>query len=764
MTAAPFHNTGLTADPHALGASWDAMTEPGHVYEVRTLCKGRTGPLGMQGTVSGFFNDQQAFVAAVAPITGDDAAGVYVTLSPVDPTLLARSPNRLSTRPIAATKDADVIRRRRFLIDVDAANPADTSATDEERAAALARRDEIHAWLHDTLGWCPARVVTSSGNGGGLIFAIDLPNDEDARDLIKRALQALDARFTTPGVATVDVSVSNASRISRVAGTVTAKGTPTPERPWRQATAVYPDGAGLVTRTQLEALVATRPTKERSARHTRDTAHGSASSGVSGDGAGDRFADLLAHGSPAGQRHQDMVSLLGHYIARGLSTPEVQVLGRVWADRSTPPVPYADIDTTIRDLTAAEARKRGGATDQADKDDTQGEDDSQATPPLTPAATADALRTQRAALKSAYATIETLKEANAAKIRLLLSDAFAEGEKKALVFMLQRLGYEFGAPLPASFGEVFIPETEMAHAGLCVNSFRTARKRLVTDGVLIERMRQPGTESATGHPYTVVTVDGERLAHIIVGLDPASAAAAALAEARAARAAARSEEAHARFDKAQAVRGRREEQDRAHRQMAAAMGQERRKHQEEAERLAHQLTEKAAEAEAMRQAAADAQREAARIVAEAQQAQQAQWGQRESLPCGGCGAFIAVTDWRCDDCRAVGTAADQFTGAESIAVQLTPTFGAYGTGGREGSSGHTVALPLAPKVGVNSTTTDPQRTARDAGKVCRGGCGAPTPSGVSYCGACRSRPPVPLPIAARYGAAPVAAPVGGGGS
>ncbi len=735
MSATPYTHADDPIGSHATGAFWDAMTTPGHVYECRVLCKGRSGPLGLRETVSGFFDDREAFIAAVAPITGADAAGVYLTLNPVDTALFTRSPNRLASRPIAATRDADIIRRSRFLIDVDAANPADTSATSDERADALARRDDIRTWLREALGWRDAHVVTSSGNGGGLVFQIDLPNDERSRDLIRRVLQALHARFTT-ATAKVDISVHNASRITRVVGTVTAKGTPTDERPWRRATADYPEGAGVVTHAQLEALAAQAP---RTTRPT--TARATADGQATGDATEvDDYADLLAHGSPAGRRHHDMTRLAGHYLARGLSTPEVKVLLRVWADRCSPPVPYADVDSAIRDLAAAEVRKRtrpGASAEQpADKGDGQSDGVGQDAPPLTPAAMADTLRTQREALQRAYAKNAELLAAYTALYRLLLTEAYTESEKKMLLWTLwEKHHYRFGMPIPETFSDAYIKEQETPQAGLSINSFRTARQRLVADEVLIESVRQPGPDSTTGLPYKVITVNGERLRVLIVGLD---ADPCARTEERAARAAARSEEARARSDKAKATTARREEVARAHNMMAAAMGQERRNHAEETERLAAQLTEKAAEAEAMRHAAQAAQREAARIIEQAR---------RDSIPCGGCGVLVTIKDYRCDDCRTEGTDADQFTRAGQGGP---PTFGGIGMAAAvESAQTHRYTLPLPPKIG--GPPPDSGQPASPPA-YCRGGCGAPTPPGISYCGACRSRPLAPLPINTRAAA------------
>jgi len=339
-------------------------------------------------------------------------------------------------------------------------------------------------------------------------------------------------------------------------------------------------------------------------------------------------------------------------------------------------------------------------------------------------AMAETIRVQQDALQRAYAKIDVLMHAITVLVRLLLTEQYTESEKKMLVWTLQeKHGYSFGLPIPETFATVRITDADKPQAGLSVNSFDTARKRFVADGVLIVEKRPPLEGSPTGRPFDVITVDGERLERLIVGLnaDPC-----AQTNERQARAAQRVEEARTRYAATQKARERRDEQDRITRQQLASIGGERRHFAEVTEMLSHQLTEKEAEAEAMRHAAVDAQQEVQRIIAQAR---------RDSIPCGGCGSLIAIEDWRCDDCRAKGTDTDRFAAGE-----FSPTFGGKGYDNGESSHGtvshHSPSTsPLPPKVGENS----PGGPLGEDLRPCAGGCGTATPHGWE-CKPCRGRP------------------------
>ena len=466
-----------TTDPDAIGTFWDEMTEPGQVYEMRILRK-ETDQYGKKLIDSAYFTDRHAFVAAAQRIHPTYAAGVYLTMNPVDPNAptLALKKDGTRRRPFNkgatraykgdTTPDEHILSRRHLLIDIDAANGPDESATDDERAAALARRDDIHTYLREVMGWGSAHVITSSGNGGGLIFVIDLPNDDLARDLIKRALRALDARFSTP-TATVDVANSNASRITRVAGTATAKGMHTPERPWRAATAEYPRGS-IISRAQLEALAATLPPKTRAARP-----NGATTTGL-GDDERNSYADLLANGSPAGQRHHDMTRLVGHYLALGIAPAEVKILLRPWVDRCTPSFPYEELDTTVHDLAAAEARKQT-RTDAAASDVPELED---APATMSVAKLRELVTTQRAQLIDLKAQVKAWEH-------LSTNRAIPDKAKRVLVHMHKRLNVPLGRAVSTDRPRsIYVDEQNMQAEGFAISAYHQGRDILLDLGLL----------------------------------------------------------------------------------------------------------------------------------------------------------------------------------------------------------------------------------------------------------------------------------------
>ncbi len=467
-----------TTDPDAIGAFWDAMIEPGGICEMRII-RQETDQYGKKIIDSAYFTDRHAFVAAAQRIHPTYAAGVYLTMNPVDPNAptLALKKDGTRRRPFNkgatraykgdTTPDEHILSRRHLLIDIDAANPTGVSATGEERAAALARRDEIHTYLREVMGWGPARVATSSGNGGGLLFIIDLPNDDASRQLIKRCLEALHARFTTPA-ATVDVANSNAARITRIPGTVTAKGDHSPERPWRRATATYPDAAGIITRAQLEALAATLPAKTRAAR-----ANGATTTASDVD---DRnsYADCLANGSPAGQRHYNMTRLVGHYLALGIAPAEVKILLRPWVDRCTPSFPYEELDTTIRDLAAAEARKQtrthAGASDVPEMEE--------APATMSVAGLRELVTTQRAQLIDLKAQVKAWEH-------LFTNRALPDKAKRVLVHMHKRLNVPLGRAVSTDRPRsIYVDEQNMQAEGFAISAYHQGRDILLDLGLL----------------------------------------------------------------------------------------------------------------------------------------------------------------------------------------------------------------------------------------------------------------------------------------
>lgn len=198
-------------------------------------------PYGAARTEFGFFDlsrpdGLKAFGAAVKSILDRPAdrqpEGVYVTLNPLHPDLLARANHRLKVAKDRGqtASDKNVLGRRWLLIDVDPVRLAGISSTDEERAKAKFMLTGIREDLDDR-GW-PPPLVLDSGNGFHLWYPVDLPADDDGH--MECVLKGLARMHNTPEV-TLDTSVFNASRIAKLPGTWARKGDSTAERPHRMA-------------------------------------------------------------------------------------------------------------------------------------------------------------------------------------------------------------------------------------------------------------------------------------------------------------------------------------------------------------------------------------------------------------------------------------------------------------------------------------------------------------------------------------------------
>jgi len=253
------------------------LYQPGDVFEIRVLDAERPG-FRRPHIESGYFDYAHIddVPQTLAEIT--TAMGVYVTMNPVNPALLARSANRLKTaRRNETTSDTDIVRRRWLLIDIDPARPAGISATDAEKELAFDKALEVSEGLA-SMGW-PAPVIVDSGNGYYLLFRVDLPADDGG--LVHRCIQALqpvaDERVH------IDLSVANPSRICRLPGTWNRKGDDMADRPHRPSEIMdAPDAPQAVTGALLEALAATLAPRAET-RHTAPCAPVSEPGGRPGD-------------------------------------------------------------------------------------------------------------------------------------------------------------------------------------------------------------------------------------------------------------------------------------------------------------------------------------------------------------------------------------------------------------------------------------------------------------------------------------------------
>lgn len=224
---APLLTTAPAPDKGVMVEALQALFRPDDVIELRALhTKGR------KRTTAGCFDAEHwPQLVKHAESLNHQGAAVYVTLNPLNPQLLGRYHNRVQDFAEATAADHDVVARRWLLVDVDPQRPKGTSATDAQLAAAQATAHAISEHLEWAMSW-PEPIIAESGNGLHLLYPLDLPNDPASRDLVKAALQGLARRFDTDDVK-VDVSVSNAARITKLYGTVANKGDHTAATPWR---------------------------------------------------------------------------------------------------------------------------------------------------------------------------------------------------------------------------------------------------------------------------------------------------------------------------------------------------------------------------------------------------------------------------------------------------------------------------------------------------------------------------------------------------
>ncbi len=244
--------------------------DPGTVFEVRLLDV-PAGSNRYTQTASGYFNDIDLAARAIVEWDGKGGKGVYVTLNPCLPGLLARATNRIRFcgKNDPTTKNHEILRRTHILVDIDSIKVTGVSATQEELDRTLPVACDVEEALRQRFDF-PAPLRGISGNGHFLHYSIDLPNDAESDALVKRFLEALPVIVSTTDasgkpLATIDPTMHNAARITRIAGTLNRKGDSTTDRPHRRCELFEVDPAddyqvGIVSVDKIREVAALAPT------------------------------------------------------------------------------------------------------------------------------------------------------------------------------------------------------------------------------------------------------------------------------------------------------------------------------------------------------------------------------------------------------------------------------------------------------------------------------------------------------------------------
>ncbi len=188
-------------------------------------------PKSDSGPRSGLFDDLDLMAEQAATLDKSGAAGIYFTPNPILPSFTRPVRNRVA-RCSSMVCDADILRRRWLLLDFDPVRDAQCPSTDEEHDAAIARARSCRGVLKK-LGW-PEPILADSGNGAHLLYRVDIRIDESSDLLLRDCLGGLSLRFSTRKVQ-LDTGTGNASRLTRLYGTMNRKGEATDERPHRRS-------------------------------------------------------------------------------------------------------------------------------------------------------------------------------------------------------------------------------------------------------------------------------------------------------------------------------------------------------------------------------------------------------------------------------------------------------------------------------------------------------------------------------------------------
>lgn len=179
---------------------------------------------------SGYFTDIETILREIKRY---EKSNLYFTLNVIDPACYSREQHdRISTRPKSTTSDNEILARKWCLIDVDCEKPSDTNSTDEEKELAKQVVNNVYKFLRDEGFEQP--VICDSANGYHLLYKQAMISNPQNTETMKNFLKVLDMYFSTDKVK-IDCSTFNPSRICKLYGVVSRKGSDTKERPQRES-------------------------------------------------------------------------------------------------------------------------------------------------------------------------------------------------------------------------------------------------------------------------------------------------------------------------------------------------------------------------------------------------------------------------------------------------------------------------------------------------------------------------------------------------
>lgn len=238
---------------YSIRKTFDALQKHDEPIEVRIVA-GRA-------TYSGYFKNIDNLINKLKAFDNMRGANVYFVLNKINDDCYDRQQcEQFIQNPKQTTTDGDIVGRDWILIDIDPVRSAGVSASDEEKAKAKNVANAVYSYLKSKGFSKP--ISCDSGNGWHLLYNVAFLNDDETKELIKKFLQTLDMMFSDEN-AQIDTSVFNASRITKLYGTMARKGNNSDKRPHRESQILrIPDEITPNKRALLQKVVDELPQPE----------------------------------------------------------------------------------------------------------------------------------------------------------------------------------------------------------------------------------------------------------------------------------------------------------------------------------------------------------------------------------------------------------------------------------------------------------------------------------------------------------------------
>ena len=203
---------------------YDVFKDNNELVEIRILDP------SSKRSYSGYFTDIETILREIKPY---EMCNLYFTLNIINPACYSREQHdRISQRPKSTTSDAEILARKWCLIDIDCEKPADTNSSDAEKELAKDVVNNVYKFLRDEGFEQP--VICDSANGFHLLYKQAMKSTTENTEMMKNFLKVLDMYFSTEKVK-IDTSTFNPSRICKLYGAISRKGSNTKERPQRES-------------------------------------------------------------------------------------------------------------------------------------------------------------------------------------------------------------------------------------------------------------------------------------------------------------------------------------------------------------------------------------------------------------------------------------------------------------------------------------------------------------------------------------------------